>query len=55
VIIGTKDSDEVVFNEEAGYALLKSLGLTGQIVSIGLGDDPIPICGNKLLYIDNRL
>ncbi|KAI3668437.1 hypothetical protein L1987_88578 [Smallanthus sonchifolius] len=55
VIIGTKDSDEVVFNEEAGYALLKSLGLTGQIVSIGLGDGPIPICGNKLVYIDNRL
>jgi hypothetical protein len=55
VIIGTKDSDEVLFNEEEGYALLKSLGLTGQIVSIGLGDSPIPICGKKLLYIDNRL
>jgi len=55
VIIGTKDSDEVLFNEEAGYALLKSLGLTGHIVSIGQGDSPIPICGNKLVFIDNRL
>jgi hypothetical protein len=55
VIVGTKDSDDVVFNEEEGYALLNSLGLTGQIVSIGLDDDPIPICGNQLLYIDSRL
>lgn len=45
VVIGTKDSDEVVFNEEAGYALLKSLGLTGLIVSIGHGDPPISCYG----------
>lgn len=51
VIVGTKDSDGIVFNEEAGYALLKSLGLSGQIVSIGKGDDAIEICGNRLLYI----
>lgn len=55
VIIGTKDSDEVNFNEEAGYALLKSLGLSGQIVSIGRGDDPIPICGGRLLYVESIL
>nr|YP_010265587.1 hypothetical protein MFQ52_mgp60 [Bidens bipinnata]YP_010352685.1 hypothetical protein MFU86_mgp60 [Bidens biternata]UIR99039.1 hypothetical protein [Bidens bipinnata]UIR99102.1 hypothetical protein [Bidens biternata]UIR99164.1 hypothetical protein [Bidens biternata]UIR99283.1 hypothetical protein [Bidens bipinnata] len=51
VIIGTKDSDEVLFNEEEGYALLKSLGLTGQILSRGIGESPLPISGNKLLKI----
>lgn len=56
VIIGTKDSDEVAFDENAGYALLKSLGLTGQIVSIGLGDPPmLPCYGNKDVYIDRML
>jgi len=51
VIIGTKESDEVLFNEEKGYALLKSLGLTGKIHSIARGDSPFTIYRNFKLGI----
>nr|GFB33995.1 hypothetical protein [Tanacetum cinerariifolium] len=41
VIIYSTALDEITFNESAGYALLKELRLTGEIVSIGPGDTPL--------------
>ncbi|GJZ50452.1 hypothetical protein Tco_0604642 [Tanacetum coccineum] len=41
VIIYSTTLDEITFNESTGYALLKELRLTGEIVSIGPGDTPL--------------
>nr|GFB77865.1 hypothetical protein [Tanacetum cinerariifolium] len=41
VIIYSTALDEITFNESVGYALLKELRLTGEIVSIGPGDTPL--------------
>lgn len=34
-------TNDVIFDDKAGYALLEELGLAGQIESIGPGDDPL--------------
>ncbi|KAD6455026.1 hypothetical protein E3N88_09732 [Mikania micrantha] len=54
VLIGTKNQDQVVFNEKAGYALLMKLGMTGKIFSIGPGDDPLSWCDRKGLLCTVR-
>lgn len=51
VFISTREEDQVLFDELAGYALLKELGLAGRILSIGPGEKPI-MCHNKILHID---
>lgn len=54
VIISTRGNDEVIFDEKAGYALLEELNLAGKIVSMGPGDDPLPLNHySKLLYLDS--
>ncbi|GLT75215.1 hypothetical protein SLA2020_469550 [Shorea laevis] len=53
VYISTRDNDDVLFDQKAGYALLEELSLTGKIVSIGPGDDPIMCYNTKLLYLDS--
>jgi hypothetical protein len=55
VIIGTKDDDWIVFNENDGYQLLNKLGLTGKILSIGRGDAPITCYGDIDLCISGML
>lgn len=51
VVIATKGNDE--FDEKAGYALLKELGLTGNIISIGPGDFPINIHKSTIFLHNN--
>ena len=55
VIIGTKKVDGIIFHEIDGYQMLNSVGLTGNIVSIGRGDAPITCYGDKDLYIESML
>lgn len=42
VFISTR-GNEVIFDDKAGYALFPELSLAGKIVSIGPGDDRLPI------------
>lgn len=44
---------EVIFDEKAGHALLKELGLAGEIVSIGPGDEPLSCC-RQILFLDSN-
>nr|GLL44938.1 uncharacterized protein LOC112016710 [Ipomoea trifida] len=41
-------TNDVIFDDKAGYALLEELGLAGQIESIGPGDDPLLCRRTKL-------
>ena len=53
VFITTRGTDEVIFDDKAGYALLEDLCLAGKIVSIGPGDDPLPCYYRMLIYLDS--
>lgn len=47
MVIYNTDIDEITFNESAGYALLKELSLTGEIVSIEPGcEEPLMLFHN---------
>lgn len=52
VIILTREEDEVNFDEQVGYDLLKELGLEGVFESMGPGEKPI-ICNDKILHMDS--
>lgn len=52
VFLLIQDSEKDLFNEKAGYELLESLDLSGEITSIGRGDDPIPSCLGMNLDLD---
>lgn len=52
VFIANKAADCVVFDKDAGYALLDKLGMCGNIVSIGPGDEPIACHENMTVSID---
>lgn len=51
-INASKDNDEVIFDDKAGYALLEELGLAGKIVSIGPDDEPL-LCYKKMIFLDS--
>ncbi|XAR51024.1 hypothetical protein NMG60_11005522 [Bertholletia excelsa] len=52
VYISTREYDEVIFDEKAGYALLEELSMAGKIVSIGPCDEPLLCYYKRLVLID---
>lgn len=53
VLISTRGNSEVIFDDQAGYALLEELRLAGNIMSIGPGDDPLPCYSKKMIFVDS--
>lgn len=45
--------EKVIFEEKAVLQLLEELSLVGEMTSIGPGDEALPCCSNKLIYLDN--
>ncbi|XAR56186.1 hypothetical protein NMG60_11036564 [Bertholletia excelsa] len=52
IYISTREYDEVIFNEKAGYALLEELSMAGKIMSIGPCDEPLLCYYKRLVLID---
>jgi hypothetical protein len=55
VFIFTSSNDVMTFNNKEGYALLDELNLTGNIVSIGSGDDPILFSNSHMLFYKKKI
>lgn len=54
VFIASKEDDKVTFNENALNDLFKELNLYGDIVSIGVGDDPLECYSKTWMFLDNN-